>query len=50
MNELHGILIACEMRIGQEKSSKSETNFKTSKETNKHEHVENENNSDISYE
>jgi hypothetical protein len=48
MDELHGILIAYEMRTGQEKSSKRETTFKASKETKNHEHVPNENHSDIS--
>jgi hypothetical protein len=48
MDELHGILIAYEMRTEQEKSSKRETTFKASKETKNHEHVPNENHSDIS--
>jgi hypothetical protein len=48
MDELHGILITYEMRIKQEKSSKRETTFKASKETNNHEHVPNENHSDKS--
>ena len=48
IHELHGILIAYEIIIGQEKSSKRETTFKASKETKNHEHVPNENHSDIS--
>jgi hypothetical protein len=47
MDELRGILIAYEMRIGQEKSSKREASFKTSKETKNHENVPNENHLDI---
>jgi hypothetical protein len=50
MDELHGILIAYEVRIEQEKSSKRESTFKASKATNTHEHVPNENHSDISNE
>jgi hypothetical protein len=50
MNELHGIIIAYEMRTGKEKSTKRETTFKASKETKNHEHVPNENNSYILYE
>jgi len=50
MDELHGILIAYEMRTGQEKSSKGETTSKASKETKNHEHIPNENHSDISCE
>jgi hypothetical protein len=48
MDELHGIITACEMRTGQEKPSKGETAFKVSKITKNHEHVSNESNSDIS--
>jgi hypothetical protein len=43
MDELHGILIACEMRTGQENTSKMETTFKASKSKKNHEHVPNEN-------
>jgi hypothetical protein len=48
MDELHGILIAYEMRTWKERPSKRETTFKASKETKNHEHVPNENHSDIS--
>ena len=48
MDELHGILISYEMRTGKEKSSKRETTFKESKATRNHEHVPNQNHSDIS--
>jgi hypothetical protein len=48
MDELHAILIANEMRTGQEKSSKSETRLKESKATKNHEHMPNENHSNIS--
>jgi hypothetical protein len=50
MDELHGILIAYEMKIGQERLSKGETTFKESKETKNHDHVTNENHLDISNE
>jgi hypothetical protein len=50
LDEIHGILIAYEMRTGQEESSKRETTFKASKKTKNHEHVPNENHSDISNE
>jgi hypothetical protein len=50
MDELHGILIAYEIRTWQERPSKRETTFKASKATKHHEHVPNENHSDISYE
>ena len=35
MNELYGILIDYEMRIGKNKSQKKETNFKASMVANK---------------
>jgi hypothetical protein len=38
IDELHGILIAYEMRTGQENPSKGEATFKSSK-TKNHEHV-----------
>jgi hypothetical protein len=41
MDEFHRILIAYEMRIGQEKSSKRETTFKASKTTRNHKYVQN---------
>jgi hypothetical protein len=49
MDELHGILIAYEMRTGKENPSKKETSFKASKETKNHKHVPDESHSDISY-
>jgi hypothetical protein len=47
MDELHGILITYEMRTRKERPSKGETTFKASKN---HDHVPNENHSDISNE
>ena len=35
MEELYGIIISCEMRIGQDNSQKKETTFKASKVANK---------------
>lgn len=42
MDELHVIPIAYEMRIGQEKPSRREEDFKASKETNNHDQTLNE--------
>ena len=36
-DEVHGIFISCEMRIGQDGPSKKEATFKVSKETKKSE-------------
>jgi hypothetical protein len=38
MDELHGILMACEMRTEKEKSSMKEATFKASKKTKNGEH------------
>jgi hypothetical protein len=48
VDELHGILTAYEMRIGQEKPSKGETTFKASKTKKNQEHMSKEDHSDIS--
>jgi hypothetical protein len=48
VDELHGILTTYEMRIGQEKPTKGETNFKASKSRKKQEEVPNEDLSEIS--
>jgi hypothetical protein len=48
MDELHGIIIVYEMRMGQEKTSKGETTFEVSKGTKKHENVSNKRNSNKS--
>jgi hypothetical protein len=45
--ELHVILTTYEMRSGQEKPSKGETTFKSSKEKNNQEHTYNEDQLDI---
>lgn len=46
MDELHGILIAYEMRTSQDRPSRRETTFKVSKGSKKHEPKANESHSD----
>jgi hypothetical protein len=48
MDELHGILIAYEMRTGKERPSKGETTFKERKSKKNQEQVSNEDQSEIS--
>lgn len=48
MDALQGTLIAYEMRIGQEKPSKGEATFKSSKGSKKHENITKEEFSDLS--
>jgi hypothetical protein len=48
MDELHGILIAYEMREGKERPSKGETTFKERNSNNNQKQVSNKNQSEIS--
>jgi hypothetical protein len=48
VDQLHEILTTYEMSTGNEKKSKEETTFKSSKEKKKHENMSNEDQSDIS--
>ena len=50
MDELHGILTAYEMRIGQNNTPKGESTLKISKESKNQEQGSNNNSLDISYE